>query len=202
MSWITGLKEWNAGKGTWCVPKKGTTGHAEVMAIINRKSAPAPSKAQTKTKEETDEDARVAKMRLYLAQRKIFSRLKDPIRGKLETVNKTRVDDMGLMDEWKDKLNDLLEKWSKSKSYIDMQERKRDAPGHGSMDVDPMDLLNPTTDDMKKTAASKYGKLIIAHLNKKPVIAKDVGNRYNTKPGYDEIGMKGTERRAWHDGWK
>lgn len=33
-TWIAALKEWNAGKGTWCIPRKGTEGHAEVVAIM------------------------------------------------------------------------------------------------------------------------------------------------------------------------
>lgn len=45
MSWVSALKEWNSGKGTWCIPKKGTTEHGEVLAIIERTrgSTPAPS---------------------------------------------------------------------------------------------------------------------------------------------------------------
>lgn len=35
MKWTDALKIWNEGKGTWCVPKKGTDAHAEVMKIVN-----------------------------------------------------------------------------------------------------------------------------------------------------------------------
>jgi len=35
MKWTDALKIWNEGKGTWCVPKKGTEAHAEVMRIVN-----------------------------------------------------------------------------------------------------------------------------------------------------------------------
>ena len=35
MKWTDALKIWNEGKGTWCVPKKGTDAHAEVMNIVN-----------------------------------------------------------------------------------------------------------------------------------------------------------------------
>jgi hypothetical protein len=35
MKWTDALKIWNEGKGTWCVPKKGTEAHAEVMKIVN-----------------------------------------------------------------------------------------------------------------------------------------------------------------------
>lgn len=34
MSWVKALKEWNANNPTWCVPRKGTKEHAEVMAIV------------------------------------------------------------------------------------------------------------------------------------------------------------------------
>ena len=34
MSWVKALKEWNAGNATWCVPRKGSKEHAEVMAIV------------------------------------------------------------------------------------------------------------------------------------------------------------------------
>ncbi len=33
MSWIGALKEYNTGK-KWCVPKKGSAEHAEVMALV------------------------------------------------------------------------------------------------------------------------------------------------------------------------
>jgi hypothetical protein len=35
MKWIDALKQYNAGK-SWCVPRKGTPEHAEVMKIVNR----------------------------------------------------------------------------------------------------------------------------------------------------------------------
>lgn len=199
MSWVSALKEWNTGKGTWCIPKKGTTEHGEVLAIIERKKrAASPASVPQKTKEELDEDKRVAEMRLYLAQRKIFSRLKDPIRAKLERVNETRVDDMTAMYEWKNKLNDLTEKWQKSASYKALEAAIDAMPYDGrSRAIDPMVLLNPTTPEWKKTAASKYGLLIVAHLKNKPAIAKDVGRRFNTKVGSDELGMKGSSKREF-----
>lgn len=193
MSWVSGLKEWNAGKGTWCIPKKGTKEHAEVMEIIKRKKAPVPPASQTK--EEKDEDARVAKMRLYLAQRKAFSRLKDPIRDKLEAANIKRLEDKDAMYDWKEELKSLVEKWHKSQSYKAIEAIVDARPGTNSRYIDPKDLLNPTTDELKKAAASKYGKLIVAHLNKKPVIAEDVGERFNTKPGRDELGIKDASGR-------
>lgn len=32
-SWITALKEWNEGKPAWCIPRKGTDLHKEVLAL-------------------------------------------------------------------------------------------------------------------------------------------------------------------------
>jgi hypothetical protein len=34
MKWMEALKKFNAGKGEWCVPKKGTREHAEVISIM------------------------------------------------------------------------------------------------------------------------------------------------------------------------
>ena len=39
MRWVDALKIWNQGKGTWCIPKKGTAAHAEVLAIMAEKKA-------------------------------------------------------------------------------------------------------------------------------------------------------------------
>lgn len=199
MSWVSALKEWNSGKGTWCIPKKGTQGHTEVMAIINSKKSVKPSASAsppTKTKEEIYEDKRVAEMRLYLARRKAFSRLKDPIRDKLERANVTRVEDAHIKYEWKEKLDNLVEKWKKSLSYKALEDARDARPDDGgSRYIDPKDLLNPTTPEWKKAAASKYGVLIVEHLKKKPVLAKDVGRRFNTKPGSDELGMINSAKR-------
>jgi hypothetical protein len=35
MKWTDALKIWNEGKGIWCIPRKGTEAHAEVMKILN-----------------------------------------------------------------------------------------------------------------------------------------------------------------------
>jgi hypothetical protein len=198
MSWLSGLKEWNAGKGTWCIPKKGTQGHVEVMAIINSKKSVKPSPSASppvKTNDEIYEDKRVAEMRLYLARRKAFSRLKDPIRDKLERANVTRVEDAQIQDEWNEKFDNLVEKWKKSASYKAIQDTIDARPDGSSRYIDPKDLLNPTTPEWKKAAASKYGVLIVEHLKKTPVLAKDVGRRFNTKPGSDELGMLNSTKR-------
>ncbi len=34
MNWVEALKKFNAGKKEWCVPKKGSREHAEVMSIM------------------------------------------------------------------------------------------------------------------------------------------------------------------------
>lgn len=57
MSWVSALKEWNTGKGTWCIPKKGTTEHGEVLAIIERKKrAASPATGATTPAAKTDTD--------------------------------------------------------------------------------------------------------------------------------------------------
>ena len=33
-NWITALKKWNEGKSSWCVPRKGTQGYKEIIAIM------------------------------------------------------------------------------------------------------------------------------------------------------------------------
>jgi len=35
MKWIEALKQYNSGKGMWCIPKKGTTEYFEVRALMN-----------------------------------------------------------------------------------------------------------------------------------------------------------------------
>ena len=35
--WITALKQWNKGKSKWCVPRKGSTSHKEVLNIMEGK---------------------------------------------------------------------------------------------------------------------------------------------------------------------
>jgi hypothetical protein len=48
--WIAALSRWNAGKGVWCTPRKGTAEYAQVRAIqdrMTRKGAPPrPKSAQ------------------------------------------------------------------------------------------------------------------------------------------------------------
>ncbi len=35
MKWMEALKKYNAGKDKWCVPKKGSREHKEVMSIMH-----------------------------------------------------------------------------------------------------------------------------------------------------------------------
>jgi hypothetical protein len=52
MRWVDALKKWNDSKDTWCIPKKGTKGYDEVMAIMMGKEekpcppCPKPRKAR------------------------------------------------------------------------------------------------------------------------------------------------------------
>ena len=68
--WISALKEYNDKKGMWCLPKKGSAEHAEVMKIMDRmrgsKAEPAVAKEKPKrklkaSKSESDSDVPVAK---------------------------------------------------------------------------------------------------------------------------------------------
>ena len=36
--WIVALKKWNEGKNKWCAPRKGSSGHKEVMDIVAGKT--------------------------------------------------------------------------------------------------------------------------------------------------------------------
>lgn len=42
-SWIAALSRWNAGKGVWCTPRKGTPEHAQVKAIQNSMTRNGPN---------------------------------------------------------------------------------------------------------------------------------------------------------------
>jgi hypothetical protein len=48
MKWIEALKQWNADKDTWCIPRKGTKEYLEVMAIMKPPAAPQPVKIRRK----------------------------------------------------------------------------------------------------------------------------------------------------------
>ena len=59
-NWMIALKQWNSKKSKWCVPRKGTPEHAEIMKIKARLDggkrkrdddpAPARKRARTATK--------------------------------------------------------------------------------------------------------------------------------------------------------
>jgi hypothetical protein len=68
MRWVDALKVFNQGKSSWCIPKKGSKEHAEVMEIMSKPAKPTkiePAKikitqtgyrVKTQTKEEQDEE--------------------------------------------------------------------------------------------------------------------------------------------------
>lgn len=41
INWVAALKKYNAGKDCWCIPKKGSAGHREVVRLMKREAAPA-----------------------------------------------------------------------------------------------------------------------------------------------------------------
>ncbi len=50
MKWIDALKVWNEQhNGTWCVPKKGTLGYNQVIAIMNAGAPTAKAEVDTAT---------------------------------------------------------------------------------------------------------------------------------------------------------
>ena len=55
--WIQALKEFNAKKGMWCLPKKGSAEHAAVVKIMDRmKKGEKPKKGvEEKPKKEVEE---------------------------------------------------------------------------------------------------------------------------------------------------
>ena len=40
ISWIVALKKFNKGKDCWCIPKKGSSGHQEVLRLMKNPSSP------------------------------------------------------------------------------------------------------------------------------------------------------------------
>ncbi len=42
MKWIEALKEWNTGKGTWCIPRKGTPEYDEVRRLMTAEPVSPP----------------------------------------------------------------------------------------------------------------------------------------------------------------
>jgi len=46
--WIVALKRWNEGKDKWCVPRKGSSGHKEVMDLVAGKTRSKKVKPKVK----------------------------------------------------------------------------------------------------------------------------------------------------------
>ena len=47
--WVSALKKWNEGKSKWCVPRKGSASHKEVMNIMAGKSKVIKLKTKPKS---------------------------------------------------------------------------------------------------------------------------------------------------------
>ena len=63
--WISALKEYNAKKGMWCMPKKGTAEHAEVMKIMDKMKggkAKPEAKPEPKRKLRTEKEKKESEM--------------------------------------------------------------------------------------------------------------------------------------------
>jgi hypothetical protein len=52
-AWITALKKFNEGKGTWCLPKKGTKEYDEVRALMVAKPKEESAPKEPAPKEES-----------------------------------------------------------------------------------------------------------------------------------------------------
>jgi hypothetical protein len=55
MTWIEALKKFNAGKKTWCIPKKGSSDYKEVIKLMG---APKTQKAKLKAADRTIQEAK------------------------------------------------------------------------------------------------------------------------------------------------
>ena len=51
--WTQALKEYNYGNSSWCIPKKGTKGYREVVAIMNSLSGSGFLNKRKKYKQRT-----------------------------------------------------------------------------------------------------------------------------------------------------
>jgi len=75
--WTDSLKQWNEGKPSWCMPRKGTQGHAEVLSIMNtpkvKRKLSKKSKQQTEMEMMAMEDRDVGKDELIYAEGKTFN---------------------------------------------------------------------------------------------------------------------------------
>ena len=57
MKWIEALKKFNAGKGEWCVPRKGTREHKEVLSIMQGATVYTNTRSeQTRRKQRAETD--------------------------------------------------------------------------------------------------------------------------------------------------
>ena len=68
MKWMEALKKFNAGKGEWCVPKKGTLEHAEVISIMQGNTVYANTRQEQKRIQERAKTDR-APVRIKVSRR-------------------------------------------------------------------------------------------------------------------------------------
>ena len=55
MKWSEALKKFNAGKGEWCVPKKGTQEHKEVLSIVQGATVYPNTRSEQARRQKRDE---------------------------------------------------------------------------------------------------------------------------------------------------
>ena len=76
MKWVEALKIYNAGK-SWCVPRKGTPEHAEVMKIVNRTKPAEVEKRNVERREKSMEQLKALDTRKKIEERREKDKAKD-----------------------------------------------------------------------------------------------------------------------------
>jgi hypothetical protein len=75
-SWISALKQWNAETGMWCLPKKGTKEHEQVMTIMQRMKADPSYKAESRLKKEEPKVTRKLRVEVKKEEPKVTRKLR------------------------------------------------------------------------------------------------------------------------------
>ena len=105
-AWISALKLYNLKKGMWCLPKKGTKEHAEVMKIVAKMKSENPkSESERMSKEDVDVGKRIE--------------LKTDKKKVMEPITKQKEKKVRKQKEKKvlPTIYEVIEKYNKRKSY-------------------------------------------------------------------------------------
>ena len=66
MKWIEALKKFNAGKGEWCIPRKGSREHKEVLSIMQGATLYTNTRSEKARREKRAETGKEEKNRWLL----------------------------------------------------------------------------------------------------------------------------------------